>query len=134
MESISPRSPISPSIAARNEAILRGAPPIAIEDIKTLIREFGGNVNEVAITAAVMMKAAKRKYDDAADLCRMVADMPTETIRNFSTGLTDEQVDQIQRRLVRMGGGSKKKRRTGKKSKRKTRKARTIKKNGKKRN
>ena len=130
-------SPISPRIAERNEAILRDAPPTAIENIKKLMKELihGVHVNEPAITAAVMKAAKRGLHSDAADLCRMVSDMPFDTIKKFSSPeLTHEQVEQIKGAFVRMGGGGKKKRRTGKKSKRKTRKARTIKKNGKKRN
>jgi hypothetical protein len=70
---------------------------------------------------------------DAADLCRFVLERTDEEIiKTFITpNLTDHEVKEIKQDSAKLGGGRRKKRRSGKKTKGKMRKnSRTIKKNG----
>ena len=72
-------------------------------------------------------------YVDAADLCRLVFERTDEEIiKTFITpNLTDHEVREIKQDSAKLGGGRRKKRRSGKKTKGKMRKnSRTIKKNG----
>ena len=114
----------SPNISPSNEVKFRAA----INIIKTFICNTVVNVNDEAIANAVMKMAKRVKsHENADDLRRIVADIPIEEFKKFTTPeLTDAQVVQIKNVMVRMGGGSKKNRRTGKKAKGKSRNRKTA--------
>ena len=141
LPTISLRSPIYPITAASNEENIH----LAIYKIEAIIYEVV--INEVVINnqaianavnavnnIAIAKKSTGLYVVDADDLCRMVIDRAgKETIKKFTTPeLTDAEFAQFRQNVVKnTGGGSKKKRRTGKNTKSKTRtrnNSRTIKK------
>jgi hypothetical protein len=94
-----------------------------------------GVVNRQAIWRAIFetFETTKGIEVDAASLCRAVLERTDkETIKKFiEPNLTDHEVTEIQQDSAKLGGGRRKKRRSGKKTKGKMRKnSRTIKKNG----
>ncbi len=117
----------------RDRPVIEGA----MNHIKNLIQKLpgGGEVSKPIIWEAILVtfETTKGIEVDAALLCRLVLERTNkDIIKTFRTpNLTVEQIDTISNDSAKLGGGRRKKRRSGKKTKGKMRKnSRTIKKNG----
>jgi hypothetical protein len=113
----------------------------AMRHIKQLIQKLpdGGKVNEPIIWDAILYTFKNTSSlggegieIDAPRLCRLVLERTKkDIIKTFRTpNLTDEQIDTISNDSATLGGGRRKKRRSGKKKGKMRKNSRTIKKNG----